>query len=118
MRQAVLRASCLAVMFTALVPAPAFAAMRECKRTVWSAKFTGNNEQAAMKRALDDWTAKVKVYGLKFTRWQLAVAHQIQCSATAKAKYECVACGAPCTIVQAPESWRRGSHRIIEPCSY
>ena len=118
MNKSALLATCLAVIVPVLLPSPMSAAMRECKRTVWSAKFTGVDEQATMKRALDDWTAKVKTYGRKFTRWQLSVAHQLKCSATADARYECVACGAPCTIVQAPESWRRGSHRIIKPCSY
>lgn len=119
MRAFVLWASSMGILVSVLCPAPALAAMRECKRTVWSATFSGDDEQVAMKMALDDWIRKAAEYGERFTRWQLSEAHQIKCMPTVQAKFECVACGAPCAIVQAPpSSWRGGPHVIIKPCAY
>lgn len=84
------------------LPGEAAAAVRVCKAPVSSAIFTGKDESATKKQALDDWKAKAKTYGENYTNWRLAGNRLITCLPAKAGGFECVAHGSPCVIENVP----------------
>ena len=91
---------------------PAQGAVRLCKGPVSSAIVYEKSEKAGKRRALDDWKAKVGLFGEGYTSWRLAASKRLSCTLVKGQGYACLAHGSPCTIKQVPPLKRLGPKPI------
>ena len=84
--------------------APALSAVRLCGPVVSSQIITQKSDFDARKQAMDQWHAKALKLGVAYNSWRIAAWKSLQCAERKGGRHQCVAFGAPCTIVQNPNN--------------
>ena len=83
---------------------PALSAIRRCGSVVSSQIITQKTDFDARKQAMDQWHAKALRLGVAYNSWRIAAWKSLQCAERQGGRHQCVAFGAPCTIVQNPNN--------------